>query len=71
MGLCTPHGQVGIPDGVINVVTGLGPSAGAAVATHRGIDKVRQHEAGDGGRVDGRVGHQGLKVGDMGWSNDY
>jgi phenylacetaldehyde dehydrogenase len=29
-----------IPNGVINVVTGFGETAGAAVAAHRGIDKV-------------------------------
>jgi phenylacetaldehyde dehydrogenase len=31
--------EVGFPDGVVNVVTGL-PDAGAAVASHPGIDKV-------------------------------
>jgi phenylacetaldehyde dehydrogenase len=30
----------GIPNGVVNVVTGLGEEAGAAVAAHPGIDKV-------------------------------
>uniref|UniRef100_A0A803MQ47 Aldehyde dehydrogenase 1 n=1 Tax=Chenopodium quinoa TaxID=63459 RepID=A0A803MQ47_CHEQI len=29
----------GIPDGVINVVTGFGPTAGAAIASHMDIDK--------------------------------
>ncbi|XP_010550864.1 PREDICTED: aldehyde dehydrogenase family 2 member C4-like [Tarenaya hassleriana] len=32
--------QAGIPDGVINVVTGFGPTAGAAIASHMDIDKV-------------------------------
>lgn len=32
--------KAGIPDGVINVVPGFGPTAGAAVVKHRGIDKV-------------------------------
>ncbi|KAJ8442379.1 hypothetical protein Cgig2_018635 [Carnegiea gigantea] len=32
--------MAGIPDGVINVVTGFGPTAGAAVASHMDIDKV-------------------------------
>lgn len=32
--------KAGIPDGVINVVPGYGPTAGAAVVKHRGIDKV-------------------------------
>ncbi|WCJ42436.1 aldehyde dehydrogenase 2C4 [Euphorbia peplus] len=30
----------GIPDGVVNVVTGFGPTAGAAVSSHMDIDKV-------------------------------
>ncbi|KAK3041658.1 hypothetical protein RJ639_001468 [Escallonia herrerae] len=30
----------GVPDGVINVVTGFGPTAGAAVSSHMDIDKV-------------------------------
>jgi phenylacetaldehyde dehydrogenase len=30
----------GLPDGVINIVTGLGETAGAAIAAHPGIDKV-------------------------------
>jgi aldehyde dehydrogenase (NAD+) len=30
--------EVGFPDGAINIVTGLGEEAGAALASHRGID---------------------------------
>ncbi|XP_058074813.1 aldehyde dehydrogenase family 2 member C4-like [Magnolia sinica] len=30
----------GIPDGVLNVVTGFGPTAGAAVSSHMDIDKI-------------------------------
>ncbi|PIA50677.1 hypothetical protein AQUCO_01200120v1 [Aquilegia coerulea] len=30
----------GIPDGVVNVVTGFGPKAGAAISSHMDIDKV-------------------------------
>ncbi|KAI0493810.1 hypothetical protein KFK09_023935 [Dendrobium nobile] len=30
----------GIPDGVLNVVTGFGPSAGSAVCSHMDVDKV-------------------------------
>ncbi|XP_074273845.1 aldehyde dehydrogenase family 2 member C4-like [Silene latifolia] len=30
----------GIPDGVLNVVTGFGPTAGAALASHMDIDKI-------------------------------
>lgn len=32
--------QAGIPDGVINVVTGFGLTAGAAIGSHMDIDKV-------------------------------
>lgn len=32
--------EAGIPDGVVNVVPGLGPVAGAALAGHPGIDKI-------------------------------
>ncbi|MFF4504328.1 aldehyde dehydrogenase family protein [Streptomyces sp. NPDC001401] len=32
--------QAGVPDGVVNVVTGTGPVAGEALLRHRGVDKV-------------------------------
>jgi phenylacetaldehyde dehydrogenase len=32
--------EVGFPPGVVNVVTGLGPTAGAALARHEDVDKV-------------------------------
>lgn len=32
--------QAGIPDGVVNIVTGFGETAGAAIASHDQIDKV-------------------------------
>jgi phenylacetaldehyde dehydrogenase len=32
--------EAGIPPGVVNIVTGLGETAGAALASHPGIDKV-------------------------------
>jgi phenylacetaldehyde dehydrogenase len=32
--------EAGIPDGVVNIVTGLGSVVGAAMATHPGIDKL-------------------------------
>lgn len=32
--------QAGFPDGVINVVPGYGPTAGAAIANHPDINKV-------------------------------
>jgi aldehyde dehydrogenase (NAD+) len=32
--------EAGVPDGVFNVVTGLGAEAGAALAAHPGVDKI-------------------------------
>ena len=32
--------EVGFPEGVINIVTGFGTTAGAAIADHEGVDKV-------------------------------
>jgi aldehyde dehydrogenase (NAD+) len=32
--------EAGIPDGVINVVPGYGPTAGAALVSHPGVDKI-------------------------------
>ncbi|MEM6756900.1 MAG: aldehyde dehydrogenase family protein [Planctomycetota bacterium] len=32
--------EAGLPDGVVNVVTGFGETAGAALANHDGVDKV-------------------------------
>jgi aldehyde dehydrogenase (NAD+) len=32
--------KAGIPDGVINVIPGYGPTAGASIVKHRGVDKV-------------------------------
>ncbi len=33
--------EAGFPDGVVNVVPGYGPTAGAAIAEHPDIDKVK------------------------------
>lgn len=32
--------QVGFPEGVVNILPGMGPSAGAAIARHMDVDKV-------------------------------
>ena len=32
--------EAGVPDGVVNIVTGYGETAGAALAAHPGVDKV-------------------------------
>ncbi|PSS01868.1 Aldehyde dehydrogenase family 2 member like [Actinidia chinensis var. chinensis] len=32
--------QAGVPDGVLNVITGFGPTAGAAICSHMDVDEV-------------------------------
>ncbi len=32
--------EAGLPKGVLNIVTGMGPTAGAALAEHPGVDKI-------------------------------
>jgi aldehyde dehydrogenase (NAD+) len=32
--------EAGLPDGVVNIVTGYGGEAGSALAAHRGVDKI-------------------------------
>jgi aldehyde dehydrogenase (NAD+) len=32
--------EAGLPEGVLNVVSGFGPTAGAALCSHMGVDKV-------------------------------
>lgn len=32
--------EVGLPPGVLNILTGLGPEAGAPLASHPQVDKV-------------------------------
>jgi phenylacetaldehyde dehydrogenase len=38
--LCELIAETGLPAGVVNIVTGLGPVAGASLASHPGIDKI-------------------------------
>lgn len=45
--------QAGIPEGVINVVTGYGSTAGAALVEHPGIDKISFTGSTDTGRIIG------------------
>jgi len=35
-----PLGVAGLPPGVLNIISGYGPTAGAALVAHKGIDKV-------------------------------
>src|SRR5271170_8041289 len=32
--------EAGLPEGVVNIITGFGPGAGSSIAEHPGIDKV-------------------------------
>jgi acyl-CoA reductase-like NAD-dependent aldehyde dehydrogenase len=32
--------EAGLPEGVLNIITGFGPTAGAALARHPGVDKI-------------------------------
>jgi hypothetical protein len=40
--------EAGFPDGVVNIVTGLGETAGAALAAHPGVDKALASGGCDG-----------------------
>lgn len=43
--------EAGIPDGVVNIVTGFGATAGAAIAAHPDIDKVAFTGSSEVGRI--------------------
>jgi acyl-CoA reductase-like NAD-dependent aldehyde dehydrogenase len=43
--------EAGFPAGVVNIVPGLGPSAGAAISNHPNIDKVAFTGSTDVGRL--------------------
>ncbi|PBI97120.1 Aldehyde dehydrogenase PuuC [Rhodococcus erythropolis] len=56
MGKC--FAEAGIPPGVVNIVTGLGPETGKALASHPGIDKI----AFTGSTATGiQVGHSAIE----------
>lgn len=38
--LSLSHDQAGFPPGVVNILPGFGPKAGAAIARHMDVDKV-------------------------------
>ena len=38
--MCFMMFQAGFPPGVVNVLPGFGPTAGAAISSHMGVDKV-------------------------------
>ena len=60
--------EAGLPPGVFNVVTGLGPTTGKALALHPGLDKFVLTGGTDAGRIVGalagaRFTHQTLELG--------
>lgn len=60
--------EAGLPPGVFNVVTGLGPTTGKALAAHSGLDKFVLTGGTEAGRIVGalagqRFAHQTLELG--------
>lgn len=53
--------EAGVPDGVINVVPGFGPTAGAAIVKHPGIDKVAFTGSGETAQIIMRQAAEQLK----------
>lgn len=53
--------EAGVPDGVVNVVTGLGPVAGMALVKHPGVDKIAFTGSTETGKAIMRAGADTLK----------
>ncbi|KGE01433.1 aldehyde dehydrogenase [Achromobacter sp. RTa] len=53
--------QAGFPPGVVNVVTGRGETAGAALVAHPGIDKIAFTGSTEVGKLIGRAAMDGMK----------
>ncbi|MFD1538918.1 aldehyde dehydrogenase family protein [Nonomuraea guangzhouensis] len=53
--------EAGFPDGVVNVVTGTGAEAGAAIAGHAGVDKIAFTGSTEVGRLVERAATGNLK----------
>lgn len=49
--ICELIKQAGFPKGVVNMVPGFGPTAGAAISSHKGIDKVAFTGSGEVGKL--------------------
>lgn len=53
--------ECGVPDGVVNIVTGFGETAGAPLAAHRGVDMISFTGSGEVGRIIMRTAADTLK----------
>jgi phenylacetaldehyde dehydrogenase len=53
--------EAGLPEGVVNVVTGYGETAGAALAAHEGVDKIAFTGSTDVGRLIAQAATGNLK----------
>ena len=47
--------EAGFPQGVLNIVTGFGETAGAALAAHPGVDKVAFTGSTEVGKLSSRL----------------
>src|ERR1035438_5596298 len=55
--------EAGVPDGVVNVVSGFGETAGAALAAHHDVDKVAFTGSTEVGRLIANAGTVSLELG--------
>ena len=53
--------EAGVPEGVVNVVTGVGEAAGAALVTHPGLDKISFTGSTEVGRRIGELAAKQMK----------
>ena len=53
--------EAGLPDGVVNVVTGFGETAGAALAAHKDVDKIAFTGSTEVGRLIAKAATSNLK----------
>lgn len=53
--------EAGLPEGVVNIITGRGPTAGAALAKHSGVDKIAFTGSTATGKQIAQIAAAGLK----------
>lgn len=53
--------EAGFPEGVVNIIPGYGPTAGAAIATHPGVDKVAFTGSTEVGKIIQRAAADDIK----------